>query len=532
MHRREDQRPPHDERDEGQTDDGRVDGEDVRHCLLEVVEDPPAQPDGGHDGREVVVEQDERRGFPGDVGPPLAHGHPDVRRFQGGRVVHAVAGHGHQLAPGLERPHQLQLLLGHHPREDVALPDALLELRLLHRLELGTGDHRVRRLETDLPGDCPRRSRVVSGDHDHPDAGGPALLERFGDRRAGRVGEPHQPQEGEVEFVLRPRPFVPVEESPGHSEHPQAVLGHGLDGPGELRMLRCIQMAQVGDGFGGALGRDDMGIAHGRAPHVGHGEQLPRQRILVDDLPVVVKVLGTGEVRRPEILEGLLHRVERVDLAGEDPVFHELVEGLENRGVKRDALGPSAYREEPVAGEEPGDRHPVQRQGAGLVDAENGGRAERLHGRDPAGEDVLLADAPRAQSQKDGEHHRDLFRQRGHGQGHAGQKPLDPLIAGQTVDEHHEDAHEEPHESHVPHQASAVPLEIGRLAIGGFERLPDPAHLGARPGGDDLGDPLALHDQRPRVDGRKVIAARPGGGGGLTSAYRPRPACGPAPTLP
>ncbi len=68
---------------------------------------------------------------------------------------------------------------------------------------------------------------------------------------------------------------------------------------------------------------------------MGHGEQLPGQRILVDDLPVVVKVLGTVEVRRPEILEGLLHRVERVHLAREDPVFHELVERLEHRGVKR-----------------------------------------------------------------------------------------------------------------------------------------------------------------------------------------------------
>ncbi len=63
--------------------------------------------------------------------------------------------------------------------------------------------------------------------------------------------------------MLRPRPLISTEESPSHSKHPQAIIGHGLDGPGELRMLRFIQMAQIGDGFGGALGRDDMRIAHG-----------------------------------------------------------------------------------------------------------------------------------------------------------------------------------------------------------------------------------------------------------------------------
>ncbi len=58
-------------------------------------------------------------GLAGHVGAPAAHGDADVGRFQRRRVVHAVAGHGHDLAVGLERVDQAQLLLGHHPGEDV-----------------------------------------------------------------------------------------------------------------------------------------------------------------------------------------------------------------------------------------------------------------------------------------------------------------------------------------------------------------------------------------------------------------------------
>ena len=210
--------------------------------------------------------------------------------------------------------------------------------RVAHGLEFRAGDHRVRRLEADLPGDGPRRSRVVARDHDHPDAGRPALLQRLGHRGAGRVGEPHQPQEGEVEIVLRRGPFFPAEDGPGHTQYPQAVVGHGLDGAGQLRGV-----ARRRDGTGRLWPRGRPLAAmtwaspSDRPPHVGHGEQFPGQRILVDDPPVVVKVAGAGEVRRPEIPERLLHGVERIDLAGQDPVFHELVEGLERGGVKGDA---------------------------------------------------------------------------------------------------------------------------------------------------------------------------------------------------
>jgi hypothetical protein len=56
-----------------------------------------------HDGGEVVVEQHHVRRLARDVGAALAHRHADVGRLQRRRVVHAVAGHGGELAGRLQR---------------------------------------------------------------------------------------------------------------------------------------------------------------------------------------------------------------------------------------------------------------------------------------------------------------------------------------------------------------------------------------------------------------------------------------------
>ncbi len=74
----------HDERDESKTDNRRVDGKDVHHCLLEIVEYPPAQPDSGDDRREVVIEQNERRRLLCDVGPLWPIATPMFAAFKAG----------------------------------------------------------------------------------------------------------------------------------------------------------------------------------------------------------------------------------------------------------------------------------------------------------------------------------------------------------------------------------------------------------------------------------------------------------------
>jgi hypothetical protein len=57
-------------------------GEYVRHRLLEIVVDAPAEPYRVDDGTEVVVEQDDRRGLACHVVPTSAHGDADVRGLE------------------------------------------------------------------------------------------------------------------------------------------------------------------------------------------------------------------------------------------------------------------------------------------------------------------------------------------------------------------------------------------------------------------------------------------------------------------
>ena len=85
---------------------------------------------------------------------------------------------------------------------------------------------------------------------------------------------------------------------------------------------------------------------------------------------------------------------------------------------------------------EGGDRHPVQGEGAGLVHAEHGGRAQGLDRRHAPGQNLVLRDAPRAEREEDGQHHRELLRQDGHGEGDPRQEALEPVAAGQAVDDH------------------------------------------------------------------------------------------------
>ena len=78
----------------------------------QVVVDPPPFAHRPDDGGEVVVEEDHRAGFLRHVGPGDAHGHADVGSLERGRIVHAVAGHGDELALLLKRRDDSQLLLG------------------------------------------------------------------------------------------------------------------------------------------------------------------------------------------------------------------------------------------------------------------------------------------------------------------------------------------------------------------------------------------------------------------------------------
>ena len=111
--------PGDEHRDERHPEDRDVDGEDVGHRLVEVVEDPASLTDAAGDRGEVVVGDDQVGGLARDVGAAGAHGDADVGGAQRRGVVDAVAGHADDLAVGLERADELELLLGDHAGEHV-----------------------------------------------------------------------------------------------------------------------------------------------------------------------------------------------------------------------------------------------------------------------------------------------------------------------------------------------------------------------------------------------------------------------------
>src|SRR5262249_16868960 len=126
MNRHEQQGPSQKEGNQCGSRNRNVNRENEARGLLKVVVNAPALAYGGHDGRELVVEQDQRGGLASHIRATVAHGDPDVGGFEGRRVVHAIAGHGHNLTGGLESRDDPELLLRDHTGENVNSPSALL----------------------------------------------------------------------------------------------------------------------------------------------------------------------------------------------------------------------------------------------------------------------------------------------------------------------------------------------------------------------------------------------------------------------
>ena len=138
-------------RDEHDQDLAEVAGQQEVDELADVVVDAPAFLDGGHDRGEVVVGDDHVRDFLGHVRAGDAHGHADVGLLDRRRVVDAVAGHGHDLAPPPPGPHDPELVLGR---------DAGVDGHVLHRPRRAPRRSGGRRPRRSGPGSRRRRSRA------------------------------------------------------------------------------------------------------------------------------------------------------------------------------------------------------------------------------------------------------------------------------------------------------------------------------------------------------------------------------------
>ena len=238
-----------------------------------------------------------------------------------------------------------------------------------------------------------------------------------------------------------------------------------------------------------------------RLPRVRNGQELGRQGIFAEELPVLVKVLGPRERAQAEFADGLLHRVERRALARQDRELHELVKLVGKRRRAGDL-------ERPVRGDEARHGHPVERQGPRLVDAEDGRGAERLDGRDPARQDALARDPPGAEGEEHRQDHGELLRQHRHRDGQAGEQAFEQAPAGAGVEDDDQHAHREPHRAEPADDAADLALEGAPLLRDRPEGLADAAHLGRRPGRGDLGEALPGDDESAREDPRGRVGGR------------------------
>src|SRR5208337_3732104 len=191
------------------------------------------------------------------------HGDADVCFFQRRRVVDAVAGHGDDLPVGLDRLHEPELVLGARAGEDVDLPHAVLQRRIVHRLDLGSRDRRFAVADAEHFGDGGRGDLVVAGDRGHTNTATVTFPHRVDRLLAGRVHEADEAEQDQVfrqVFRLEPIRREAWLRQPGETEHALALRGEPVAFPSEAIAIersrtvrRLLAVAMVDDYFRRAL---------------------------------------------------------------------------------------------------------------------------------------------------------------------------------------------------------------------------------------------------------------------------------------
>ena len=106
-----------------------------------------------------------------DVRSGDSHGDADVGLLERGRIVHAVAGHRHDVTSLLQRRDDTQLVGGRNAGINSTFFHRALEVRLAHRFQFAPGDYPARVEQAQFAGNRLRRHGMIAGDHDRLDAG-------------------------------------------------------------------------------------------------------------------------------------------------------------------------------------------------------------------------------------------------------------------------------------------------------------------------------------------------------------------------
>ena len=499
MQREQHGRPAQQHRQQRQAGNRHVHRQDVGHGLAQVVKNAPAQAHGAHDGGEVVVQQHDGCRLARHVRTAPTHGNAHMRGLERGCVVDAVAGHGDDFTVLFERLHDAQLLLWRNAGADADALHALAQCSIVELRQFVAGEQLLRRADVEL---CrlrngARRGRIVARDHDDANASTAALGHRVHDLGAQRVGQAQQANEFKFKIMLNGRPRIADKARLRHAQHAQTDGRHGIDGGLDLRLCASVQMAQVDDGFGCALGRHHMtlAISLNGLPDVRHGAQLRRQTVLLAQRPVAVQVLGIGQKMLAQAVKRLLHRIKGIGHAGQDRVFHQRVKGFGQFAlagvINRQAR--SAVRHIELR-----HRHAVLGQGASLVGAQHRGCAQRLDGSNAPRQHLFFCQAPGAQRWQHGQHHGKFLRQQGHRQCNAGQQGTEPVAAQAAIGQHHEPTGAKGDQGQHTHQARRLQLQRRALVDQCLQGLTNAPDLAARTGGRDTRRAVATDQQGAR----------------------------------
>ena len=124
--------------------------------------------------------------------------------FEGGGIVDAVAGHGHDIAPALPGVDDADLMLRGYPGVDRNVGQALVQLSVSHAVQLHAG-HRLVPVPEDaeLPGDGGGGHLVIAGNHDGADAAPLGVGHGLDGLGPGRVDHGDEANEGKAVLILQ-----------------------------------------------------------------------------------------------------------------------------------------------------------------------------------------------------------------------------------------------------------------------------------------------------------------------------------------
>ena len=248
-----------------------VGAEQVSQEFTDVVENATAFAHRLDDGAEVVVGEDHLGTLLGNFGTGDAHRDADVRGFDGGSIVYAVAGHSHDIALPLQRFDDFQLVFRRNARVHGYFAGGLVERLLVRQLvELNAGEHfatkvgaadraavSVRFNNAQIAGNACRGKRMVTGNHDGADAGAMRFGDGIAHLRTRRIDDAHHADPDQVAFQ-----HIALVGDVGHM--PGRVDAHARHVGERCCAERPVRLAQRAVRFGGQAfhgGEDLLAIA-------------------------------------------------------------------------------------------------------------------------------------------------------------------------------------------------------------------------------------------------------------------------------